>query len=157
MKYFPCKLILFTLALFLLINIIHSNKIKNKLRLKSKFRSRNNKASIKTQVKKTNIKKNGPLTWDVLSEDQALEGMLKNERMYTANTDNNLVTNTVQAPSFLGGRALSENQKSKTFRPVGPFDDSTINFKGNKYSHLYKTQNKNINPGFYGKSRLTRF
>ena len=61
-------------------------------------------------------------------------------------------------PSFLGGKhALDENQQSSTFRTVGPNEDSTVNYKGKKYSDLYQnSSSSNMKAGFYGKSRLTR-
>jgi hypothetical protein len=50
-----------------------------------------------------------------------------------------------------------ENHKSQTFRTVGPFDNSTINTSGQKYSQLFNNNTpRNINSGFYGGSRLTR-
>ena len=62
-------------------------------------------------------------------------------------------------PTFLGGKVpLDENQKSPTFRTVGPNEDTTVNYKGKKYSDIYNNNNhKIIKAGFYGKSRLTRY
>ena len=52
---------------------------------------------------------------------------------------------------------ISENQKSPTFRSVGPNLDSTINYQGQKYSNIIQNMpSKRISPGYYGRSRLTR-
>jgi hypothetical protein len=62
-------------------------------------------------------------------------------------------------PTFLGGKTpYSENQKSKTFKPVGPLIDSIHNFKGLNYSKFFKYTNPiDYRAGYYGKSRLTGF
>jgi hypothetical protein len=51
-----------------------------------------------------------------------------------------------------------ENQKSKTFRSVGPKEDTTVNRNGQRYSQLYSNNGSNgrKTPGYYGSSRLTR-
>lgn len=171
MKYFSVKQTLITSLILIYFQIINANKTKNRFRFKSKIRN---------VLKSKNTKKDGPLVWDILTEDKTLEGILKNERYFlndstNANDPPLTIVNNVntiknnnekqtqqqninELPIFLGGNVpLSENQKSKTFRPVGPFEDSTVNWKGKKYSKMYKVENRNISPGFYGRSRLTRF
>jgi hypothetical protein len=158
-------------------------KLKSKTRSMTKIRGKNNKSRIKN----TTDKKNGPLTWDNIKYDQTLETFLKGERMENLNKNQrnlesnpnlnflnlnsltssidslnsihqnslsytNNVKNFETSPSF-----ISENQKSKTFRSVGPLEDSTIDNKGKKYSKLYKfISRKKIHSGYYGTSRLTR-
>lgn len=46
---------------------------------------------------------------------------------------------------------------SKTFRPVGPYIDSTVDLSGVKYSSKFKFSDNNEKVGFYGRSRLTRY
>lgn len=49
------------------------------------------------------------------------------------------------------------NHKSKTFRKVGPQIDSTVDFKGDKYTDKYEVIEQNQPKiGFYGKTRLSR-
>lgn len=53
---------------------------------------------------------------------------------------------------------LSTNQESASFRTVGPFDDSTVTYTGKKFTDvLDTTKHVRIIPGYYGKSRLTRY
>lgn len=134
----------------------------------TRTRSRNKHKNIKT-----GLIKNGPILWNSFTNDQVLDKLLKDERTNNNNNNiaqpnynynriyNNSVNNFKQneTPVFLGGKtALSENQKSPTFTPVGPRHDSTVNFQGKKYSQMFRHINKRtIKPGFYGSSRLTRF
>ena len=121
--------------------------------------------------KNFNKKKNGPVTWDSLNDD-LIEG-------FNTETTNQTIQVNVQNPKinsqFVENKPidsnrykeikenfdkvpiLSENQKSPTFRSVGPHQDSTVNYQGEKYSNIIRnTKNLRISPGFYGRSRLTR-
>lgn len=65
--------------------------------------------------------------------------------------------NNEKLPTFLGGTVpLSNNQKSKTFRPVSPEADTTVDYKGRKYSKIYEMNTKNnVRSGYYGETRQT--
>jgi hypothetical protein len=142
-----------------------------------RFRNRNkftiqhgNKNLIKNLNSKALLKdkKNGPINWgDDL--DSGLDYLLKNERGLVNNLNKQVKYDFTpsQSPAFLSEKttitknsntALSENQKSKTFRSVGPYDDSTVDSSGKKYSKMFRreTEKKDINAGYYGGSRLTR-
>ena len=162
-----CYLILISLIILSLIEFILNSRSKSRSKSKSKSRGKN-----KEKGKILNTKKNGPLSWDLLSEDDALETLLKSERQEDNNKSNFLndsqnkinrypFTSSQQDnnPNFISKNEInSENLKSKTFKSVGPYDDSTINNSGVKYSKIYHNKsNKNLKPGFYGSSRLTRF
>jgi hypothetical protein len=138
-------------------------KSRMKAKLKARARSRNNKATVKAKTEK----KDGPLLWDNLQDassmaslqpllSRGVDNINVNSQMVRHN--NHIGESRKNIPVFLGGKVpLSENQKSLTFRTVGPSEDSTVNFKGKKYSHMFRSVNAHkINPGFYGKSRLTR-
>lgn len=160
------------LHFFIILSIIEIlSSIKSKSKIKNKSRIRN-----KEKGKFLNNKKNGPISWDVFQENEALNSLLKNEREeingYIRPNLNRIprnypnksyfsLTNAINNDSmnFLKvNENISANQKSKTFRSVGPYDDSTINKNGIKYSKIYHNKsNRNLNPGFYGSSRLTRF
>jgi hypothetical protein len=171
------------IIVFFLLQLVKNARFKLKSRThnKGKIRGKNYKSMIKT----TTDKKNGPLTWDNIKYDQSLEGFLKAERMENLNnSQRNLKNNSnlnylninslassldsfnemphtsimnTRKNSETSSNFISENKKSKTFRSVGPLDDSTINNKGKKYSKLYKfISRKNIQSGYYGMSRLTR-
>jgi len=142
-------------------------------RSKSKIRSKN-KTKIKEKGKILSSKKNGPLSWELLSTDESLEALLENEKQdlnknYKINISSdspnkinkypfisNHITNNLNLN--LKKENYSENIKSKTFRTVGPLEDSTVNNEGEKYSRFFSNKPKrNLKPGFYGSSRLTRF
>jgi hypothetical protein len=198
MKYILFHILLTVLIIFTSLESVYNLTFNDKLRAKvrNKLKSRKNEAKIKIKAKSV-LKKNGPLTWENLSEDGVLETLIKaesegvdsmnlnnnnynmkenindmnedegivshsvevNNRTHVIVNNNNIPPNLNNVPSFMGGKAtLSDNQRSKTFRTVSPFEDSTVNFKGKKYSKLFKNLNpSNVKTGFYGKSRLTRF
>jgi hypothetical protein len=131
------------LILLIILNFSLNSKLKNKNKIKSKI---------------SKSQKDGPLLWDNLQYDQTLAKLLKDEEHGEVGTvkESNFMQNKMKLISQ--NQFLSQNQKSKTFKTVGPNDDSTINSLGKKYSKIYKRQNNNsrIHPGYYGKSRLTR-
>ncbi len=160
----------------ILLLIINLTIIQIILSLKSRSKNRSkSRAKNKERVKNSNMKKNGPLSWDLLYNDDGLKTLLKSERQenyksYKLNPSDNdskinkfpFISNHQSNnynPNFISKNELiSENQISKTFRSVGPYDDSTINSNGIKYSNIYHDRsNKNLKAGFYGRSRLTRF
>lgn len=131
------------LILLIILNFSLNSKLKNKNKIKSRL---------------TKSQKDGPLLWDNLQYDQTLAKLLKDEEEGTVGVvkESNFMQNKMKLISQ--NHAQSENQKSTTFKTVGPNDDSTINSSGKKYSKIYKRSNNNsrIHPGYYGKSRLTR-
>ncbi len=161
---------LISLIVLSIIEIFTSLKINSKNQIKSKGK---NKVKGKVSI---NTMKNGPLSWDLLSQDDVLESLLKNER--EENKRNNSANFAINPQNKINNRYpftsiqdtnnlsfiqskrenTSENDKSKTFRTVGPLDDTTINNNGVKYSKIFHNKsNRNLKPGFYGSSRLTRF
>jgi hypothetical protein len=131
-------------------------KVKSKSKAKSRLqtRSRNNKSTIK------NLKKNGPLSWEVLTDDKVLEQLINDNSPKSSRTANTPFSQTIN-PSFIQNQVhhtiKSENQKSNTFRTVGPNENTTIDNNGQKYSSLFIHRNgRKMNSGYYGKSRLTR-
>ena len=88
-----------------------------------------------------------------------LQIILKSEisdKQISGNINQNILN--TQPNDSEGGTILSENQKSKTFRSVGPFEDSTKYYNGKKYSQMYRTPvSRDTRSGYYGRSRLTRF
>ena len=131
---------------------------------------------------KNKNKKDGPMNWNSIGYDGILDGLLKNERKQTSleNTqiENNHNVNNYStygrlmshiqtgSPAFIStsskliSQSKSENQKSKTFRTVSPFEDSTKDTHGNKYSVMYRRNSSfrghQLQSGYYGSSRLTR-
>jgi hypothetical protein len=137
-------------------SIIHAGRIREKSKIKNKS------------------KKDGPLSWNNLAYDGVLENILKNERLENShenpkiqemNTYSTMITHLKKGkPAFITtntkviSEAKSENQKSKTFRTVSPFEDSTKDQQGKKYSTIFKrvSRGHSVHPGYYGGSRLTR-
>jgi hypothetical protein len=156
MKCFFLKLLLI-FFMFYFNQFISCSKIKSR----SKIKMRNQKGQLSSKKSKANFHKNGPLTWETFTHDPILDSLLKDEREIIKSNVNAIIEPpkiNAQLPPFLGGNApLSDNQKSKTFRTVSPFEDSTIDYKGKKYSKMYMIKSiAKVNPGYYGKSRLTR-
>jgi len=130
------------LIILIILNFSLNSKLKNKNKIKSKI---------------TKSQKDGPLLWDNLQYDQTLAKLLKDEEQgdeVGAVKESNFMQNKMKLIS----QNQSQNQKSKTFKTVGPNDDSTINSSGKKYSKIYKRSNNNskIHAGYYEKSMITR-
>jgi len=156
------KCLVIKLLLLLSFTILASS-LRSKSKLKIKSRSKNRKSAVAN--KNSSSKKDGPINWDNLSYDAALESLLKNERMgFIQNTDNggDVLENQYKNTNFIEkitsrNSSSAGNKKSKTFRAVGPLLDSTVSPIGKKYSKIYRIENRRkINSGYYGKSRLTR-
>jgi hypothetical protein len=160
MKYdFLLKLSMCVLIIFTCLQYTVQVKKKSRFQVKVKLRNRvQGKSGIQTVVKIKNNKKDGPLLWGTTTEDDILERFLKNERSgYNNNNYHNENINNFSSQFTNSGNSISsENQKSKTFRSVSPYEDSTRNSNGKVYSQIFKTNhNGNFHPGYYGKSRLT--
>jgi hypothetical protein len=157
------------IILLIFVYQINGVRVKSKSKAKSRLqlKARNNKSTIK------NLKKNGPLSWELLTDDKVLEQLIndntpKNPPNLIAafnpmNNPPNLVGafNPMNNPSLIQNKiqniVKSDNQKSSTFRTVGPNENSTINNTGQKYSTIFSHKNNRvINAGYYGRSRLTR-
>lgn len=144
------------ILLIIFLSFIISNHLRSrtKTKNKSKFKSRN---KGKFRERSHYSKKNGPLNWEE-SNENILDQFIKNER----NLENSYKIKDLPKYSkfpYTNRRGyISDNQKSLTFRSVGPNDDSTINKNGVKYSKIYNNANRNnkVSAGFYGSSRLTR-
>lgn len=173
MKWF-CSLLV---SFIVLISLELCNSFRTKIKSKSKARNKS-RGKLREKAKVFNNKKNGPLSWNIV-EDETLETLLMQERnakinnlkpsfisnpfqnkinsnypySSTSSLNHNMNTNFISKNEL-----VSENQKSKTFKSVGPYEDSTVNKIGVKYSRMYNNHpNKNLKSGFYGGSRLTRF
>ncbi len=135
-----------------------------------------NKEKLNSKVKVESKLKDGPISWANLNADNNLAAYLRNERTgpvdnilnFNGNVNSNSNSNSNQLPNISNisnntqntsyNKDTSENTKSKTFRTVGPYDDTTKNYDGQKYSNIYKLQGGEvIKSGYYGKSRHTRF
>jgi hypothetical protein len=151
--------------LIILIGYIESSKVRSRSR--SRHKIKNDKSAFKST--KANNSKDGPLSWDLLADPKALETLLKSENNnlnFLGSTGSSGQNNTapVRQPTqtiqqvFNTNTSIDENQQSKTFRSVGPFDNTTINKDGRKYSQIFHhtEEGHNFKPGFYGSSRLTR-
>ena len=107
---------------------------------------------------KSTVKKNGPVTWSGLNDD-FIEGFnYAPQQHFVINPPHNFIEKSSNTNNnHMRSNTLSDNQKSPTFRPVGPHVDSTVNRQGTKYSSLIQNPNyRRIPPGYYGRSRLTR-
>jgi len=164
MKFISIKFYLFLLISVIFITKINSFKSKSKARTKSKLRSHNR---IKTRDRKEELKmktivlKDGPLSWEEFTE-HALQSLMKSQshilpeepRFPPASQISHMYQNNPNKNSIFSSNG---NSRSKTFRTVSPYDDTTVNFLGQKYSKLYKINNeKNVKSGYMGRSRLTR-
>ena len=91
------------------------------------------------------VKKNGPLTWDSLNDDliegfntdntqQITRPLLYNTKINNSieKSSNNSNRYKELSESSSNNHILSDNQKSPTFRSVGPHMDSTVNYQGQK-------------------------
>jgi hypothetical protein len=149
MKYY-----LFFISIFILsyISSVLNIRSKSKIRSRSKLRNKNH-GKFREKSNKSSNNKNGPLSWNISNDENSLTDLLNLEK-YNTNTYNNIK----DLPKFNNRNlARSENEKSFTFRTVGPELDTTIDRNGIKYSNMIqKKTNIKLNPGFYGSSRLTR-
>jgi hypothetical protein len=152
MKYY-----IFFISIIILSYISTVLNIRSRTNLRSKSKLRNkNKGKFRERSHNLSNKKNGPLSWNVEDGDNSLSDLLNLERHNSYN-----YINIKDLPKLNRNNrrnlARSENEKSLTFRTVGPEIDSTINRNGIKYSNMiHKENNIKLNPGFYGSSRLTR-
>ena len=164
MKFISIKFSLFLLISVIFINLINSFSLKSKARTKSKLRSHNR---IKTRNRKEELKmktivlKDGPLSWEEFTE-HALNSLMKNQSHNF--TDEPKIPPTSQTSQMNQNNSNKNsifssngNSRSKTFRTVSPYDDTTVNNIGQKYSKLFRINNeKNVKSGYMGRSRLTR-
>ncbi len=112
---------------------------------------------------------NGPVDWDSLSELILGVDNEDSDIILPSSSKKYLVDSkkrkrkkkkalTTSNPLHLKrSKPLSINQESASFRTVGPGEDSTVTYTGEKYTNvldMYRT--REINPGYYGESRLTR-
>jgi hypothetical protein len=147
-----------------MINCIHSFNSKSKVKTRTKTKSN---IKIKTRNRKEELKvktfelKDGPLSWEEFTE-HALQSLIKSQsNMLTeepkfppASQSTQIFQNNSNKNSIF---STSDNSRSKTFRTVSPFDDTTVNNLGQKYSKLYQiNNNKNVKSGYMGRTRLTR-
>ena len=133
--------------------------IRSRTKIRSKTRSRN-KGKFRARKSLTSLKKNEPLSWGVLDDENYLDQIIKSE--IRDEDINNRIRDEPKYAKYPSTNRRSkfpksENEKSLTFRSVGPEVDTTINRSGVKYTKIYHSgYNKNLKAGFYGSSRLTR-
>ena len=114
----------------------------------------------KKSFSKSAAKKNGPVTWEALNDDLVEGGIaeISPQKGFLRNSKrNNFIETRTSYNTNNNDQITSENQKSPTFRSVGPNLDSTVNLQGLKYANIIRsTQIQKVSPGYYGRSRLTR-
>ena len=116
MKYI---LILKILILYIFVILQVAECFRSKSKSNTHFRNKMKHKNSKNLTKIKLTKKDGPLSWDSLVEDQVLEGLLKNEISTSDNhiNSNQNSVNFQSQPVFLGSNSnLTTNHKSKTFR-----------------------------------------
>jgi hypothetical protein len=170
----------------LVIGWVNGFKVLGKLKNRHKTAS-NGKSAFR-------VKKDGPITWDLLTDQKALANLINGEQKNNVipvqpsmqsiqpvqpianNSINSAMNGPIPIPNYspivtavspvtqppqgtVLNAVLDDNHKSKTFRTVGPLDNSTVNSNGQKYSQLFNfnaNRSISIGSGFYGQSRLTR-
>ena len=154
---FLTKFIVIITLLYFVSNFSLKSHTKIKAKAKSRSKARSKSKINKSLINMKNSKKNGPLSWDLLSDEKVIEKFIHDNTILDKPSIQTKPIQIPTPPQIYYNVPLSENQKSITFRTVGPNVDSTVNNKGIKYSSIINNKKgKIINPGFYGKSRLTR-